>query len=238
VKSVAALAMELTTIGTLVTEAAAQALTSVVNSYCAPLMVITGSNNSFYNLHFTNGSTDAAALGAVAVGANRNYFNNCHFIGAASTVPGAVTSCYDLKLYSSECVFDDCYFGTNSTVWAAANGHIMLGNSTTPIGQNFFNRCRIISDSATAGHGAINVINAATLGGWVHFNDCTFVNWQPGGITTLTAAIIGATPDNCGIMLHNCGMTGWQAWGANNDTWVTTNAAGAAGVGGIGGVIA
>jgi hypothetical protein len=210
----------------------------VVNSYCAPLIVVSGSNNSFYNLHVSNGSADAAALGAVQVTGNRNYFNNCHLLGASNATPAAVAGCYDLDLVASECVFDNCYFGTNSTLWAANNAAIMLGSSTTQIGQNFFNHCKVISNSATAGHGAINVANAATLGGWVQFSDCTFVNWQSGAITTLTAAIIGATPDNCGILLHNCGMVGWQAWGANNDKWATDNATGAAGIGGIANTIA
>jgi hypothetical protein len=221
------------------TESAATAGSTTIKSYCAPVITVTGQNNAFYNLHTVNGGSIVQSLGGISVQGNRNYFKNCHIIGASNTTAGAVASTqFDIEVGASEIVFDDCIFGTNSTLWGAANGHIKLGNSTTAIGQVFFNRCRVISNSATAGHGAIYITNAATLNGWIHFNDCTFVNWQSGAITALTTAIIGETPNNTGILLHNCGMVGWSAWGANNDKWCTTNAAGAAGTGGIAGVIA
>lgn len=221
------------------TENASSAGSTTIKSYCAPLITITGQNNAFYNLHFTNGGSIVQALGGVSVQANRNYFNNCHFIGAANATAAAVASTqFDLEVVASECVFDNCIVGTNSTLYAAANGHIKLGSSTTAIGQNFFNNCKVLSNSATSGHGAIFVTNAATLNGWIFFDNCIFVNWQSGAITALSTAIIGETPNNTGIIFHNCGMVGWSAWGANNDKWGTTNAAGAAGTGGILGTIA
>jgi hypothetical protein len=216
------------------TESAATAGSSTVISYCAPLITITGENNAFYNVHFVNGGAVVEALGGVYVNANRNYFNNCHFLGASNATAAAVaTTQYDLKLAASECVFDRCYFGTNSTIWAAANAHIVLGSGTTQIGQNFFNGCKVVSYSATAGHGGILIANAATLGGYVQFDRCSFVNWNSGAVTALTTVIIGETPSNCGILLQDCAEIGWAAWGANNDTWFTSNAAGAAGTGGI-----
>lgn len=217
------------------TFSAVSVATVTLKSYCAPLIKITGSNNAFYNLEIVNQGTITADTGGVSIQANRNYMKNVHIIGAGSTLAAALaTYQFDLEVDASECTFDDCYFGTNSTLYGAANGHIKLGNSTTGIGQDFFNHCHVISNSATAGHAAIWVTNAATLGGWVQFSDCTFQNWQSGAITALTVAIAGATPNNCGIFLHNCGEIGWAAWGANNDKWVTDNAAGAAGIGGIG----
>lgn len=217
------------TSGHVSTQDTTSAGSTTIISYCAPLITITGTNNSFYNLHIANGGTIVQAIGGVSVQANRNYFKNCHIIGASNATAAAVaTTQYDIEVGASETVFDDCYFGTNSTLWAAANAHIKLGRSTTAIGQNFFNRCHVISNSATAGHGAIIVTDAATLGGWNQFSDCTFVNWQSGAVTALTTAIIGATPNNVGILLNNCGMVGWAAWGADDNTWYATNAAGAA----------
>ena len=228
-------ALTLTFTETFTAQTAAECGTVVLTGYFAPLITISGENNRFFNLHIVNGSTLVQGIGGVSVQANRNYFKNCHFIGASNATAAAVaTTQFDIEAAASELQFDDCYFGTKSTIYAAANAHIKLGISTTQIGQVFFNRCKVISYSATAGHGAIIVTNAVTLGGWITFSDCTFSNWNSGAITALTTVIIGATPNNCGIFLHNCGEIGWAAWGANDDKWVTDNAAGAAGVGGIG----
>jgi hypothetical protein len=222
------------------TESAATAGSTTIISYCAPMITITGENNAFYNLHFTNGGAITAALGGVSIQANRNYFKNCHFIGASNATAAAVaTTQFDVEVAASEIVFDDCIFGTNSTLWAAANGHIKLGKSTTQIGQVFFNRCKVISNSATSGHGAVFVTDAATLNGWIQFDGCSFVNWQSGAITALTTAVVyAATPANCGIFISpTCGMVGWAAWSPNNDKFVTCGAVGAAGTGGIGSTI-
>ena len=108
---------------------------------------------------------------------------------------------------------------------------------TTVGSDNLFMASTHVAHDCVVGNLCV-LANAATLGGWIQFRDCTFVNWQSGAITTVDTVIIGATPNNCGILLHNCGMVGWSAWGANNDKWATTNAAGAAGTGGIAGVIA
>jgi hypothetical protein len=140
---------------------------------------------------------------------------------------------------ASENQFVRCWMGNNNVLRSgAANGNINLGLSTTAIGQNYFEDCYILSTSTTSTHGAIKVVDAATLGGWVIFKRCTVLNWASGALTTVATAIIGATPNNCGILLQDCGMAGYAAWGANNDMWYTTNAAGAAGTGGIAGTIA
>ncbi len=229
-------ALTLTFTETYSAQTAAECGTVVLTSICSPLIAVTGSNNAFYNLHIVNGGSLTGDTGGVSVQANRNYFKNCHIIGALNTTAAALaTFQFDLEVDASECTFDDCYFGTNSTLYGAANGHIKLGKSTDGIGQVFFNRCRVISNSATSGHAAIWVTNAATLGGWIQFNDCTFVNWQSGNLTVLTKAVAGATQNNVGILLHNCGMVGWQYWSAQENRVYTTNAVGASGTGGVGG---
>jgi hypothetical protein len=228
-------ALTLTFSETFTAQTAGECGTVVLTSYCSPVIAITGSNNAFYNLHIVNGGSLVCDTGGVSIQANRNYFKNCHIIGASTTASGALaTSQFDVEVDASECTFDDCYFGTNSTLYGAANGHIKLGISTTAIGQDFFNRCHVISNSATSGHAAVWVTNAATLNGWIQFSDCTFVNWQSGALTTLTVAVAGATANNTGILLHNCGMVGWQNWAGTDDKVFTTNAVGASGTGGRG----
>lgn len=233
-------ALTLTFTETFTVQTAAECGTVVLTAFYAPLITVSGENNHFLNLHVSSGIALASSLGGVSVQANRNKFSNCHIIGAGHATAAAVADTqFDLELAASECEFNGCYFGTNSTLYAAANGHIKLGKTTTQIGQNFFRGCHVISNSATAGHGAIYVTDTATLGGWIFFEGCQFVNWQSGAKTALTTAIIGATPDNCGIYIDaTSGMVGWAAWSANNDKFVTCGAAGAAGTGGIGGTIA
>lgn len=207
-------------------------------AYAPYLINVSGSNNRFYNVYFVNEANHVLNCGAVADSGNRNEFVNCHF-NTVGALASADATLYDFRLSASEVQLKHCWFGNNNVLRSAANGNILLGLSTTAIGQNYFEDCYILSTSATAGHGAINVANAATLGGWVVFKGCNFVNWASGAITALTTAIIGATPNNCGIYLDaTCGMVGWAAWSANNDKFVTCGATGAAGIGGIGGTIA
>jgi len=52
-----------------------------------------------------------------------------------------------------------------------------------------------------------------------------------GAETALATIIIGATPNNCGLLLDRCASVGYAAVGANNDKWFTTAAASAAGTG-------
>jgi hypothetical protein len=165
------------------------------------------------------------------VAANRNSFKNCHFSQNGLTRTPQATD-YDMTLYASECTFEHCFFGNNNTIRSgAASGNIVLGNSTTQIGQNYFTDCYVLSYSATSTHGAIKIANAATLGGFVVFDRCKFLNWNSGAQTTLATIIIGATPDNLGLLLDRCASVGYAAVGANNDTWFTTAAASAAGTG-------
>jgi hypothetical protein len=202
------------------------------------LITVSGMNNHFENIYLINEGTDNAAIGCLVVSANRNSFYNCHFSQNGGTrTPQATDN--DVTLYSSECTFERCFFGHNNRLRSgAANGNLVLGNSTTQIGQNYFTECYFLSYSATSTHGAIKIANAATLGGWVIFDRCKFLNWNSGAQTALTTIIIGETPNNCGILLDRCASVGYAAVGANNDTWFTTAAASAAGTGTIANTIA
>jgi hypothetical protein len=195
------------------------------------LITITGTNNHFENIYLINEGTDDTAIGCLKVAANRNSFYNCHFSQNGLTrTPQATDN--DMTLYASECTFERCYFGNNNTIRSgAAAGNIVLGDSTTQIGQNYFKECVVLSYSATSTHGAIKIANAATHGGYTVFDRCKFINWNSGAETALATIIIGATPSNCGILLDRCASVGYTAVGANNDSWFTTAAASAAGTG-------
>jgi hypothetical protein len=200
----------------------------------AYLINVSGQNNSFYNVFMINEGDAASALGCLIVSGNRNYFSNCHFLGGQSATPGAELLCNSLSLMSSECVFDQCTFGTNSTVHAAANAPIQF--TTTQQGQNLFRNCRVISKSSTSGHGGLNLVGTTVMNGWTIFDNCQFVNFSAtgGANTNLTKVVIGSAQTDCGILLHNCSEVGWAAWSVlASKVYVGCSGETAAGAGGI-----
>ena len=197
----------------------------------ASLITVTGENNSFLNLTFYNGGSNAAALGSVIVAANRNYFADCHMntSGAAAVL---LANCSSLDLRASECVFDRCSFGTNSVTYTPASGvsgAILM--STTAQGQNLFRDCRVYMKSASNNTGGINIQGAGTMNGYTIFDNCLFVNFPPAGgpITTLTSVVVGTVQTDKGaLLMHNCGYSGYADWCAAGAGFVhATNAAGA-----------
>jgi hypothetical protein len=211
--------------------------THTLCGYFPNLIDVSGSNNRFVNMYFINEASHVLNVGVVSVSGARNLFVNCHF-NNVGTLQASATGLYDVRVSASEEQFVRCWFGNNNTSRAAANGNILLGLSTTALGQDYFEDCYILSLSTTNGHAAVKVADAATLGGWVVFKRCAFLNYGGGNNTALTVAFIGTTPTNCGILLQDCAMVGWAAWSANEDRVFTSNAQGAAGVGGIAGSIA
>jgi hypothetical protein len=209
--------------------------THTLCGYFPYLIDISGQNNRFFNLSFINAASHVLNVGAVSVSGARNLFSNCHFSSENALASATATGLYDVRVSASEIQFFGCYFGNNSILRASACGNILLGLSTTAIGQVFFTDCTILSTSATIGHGGVNLADAATLGGWVVFKRCTFINWASGALTALTTLVIGATQNNCGLLFQDCGIVGWAAITLTAVHKVfTTNATGAAGIGGVG----
>jgi hypothetical protein len=226
-------ALEVTASGTPFTagQTPTQTVSTVITPYLVELVTVSGENNVFYNINFTNACLSTLALGAVSVTANRNHFVNCHFNGGDNTSRAAQTTDYDCTVASSENVFDRCYFGNNNQIRAATNGNLVLGVSTTAIGQNYFNDCVFVSYSATTTRGAILVTNAATLGGYVVFNRCIFTNWNSGAESAIATIVVGATPNNVGLLFHNCASVGYAALSANDDKSFSTGPTANAGTG-------
>lgn len=205
----------------------------------AYMMDVSGSNNSFYNLHFSNGGDANTALGCVRVTGGRNYFYNCHFVGAGHATPAAVAhaagssyGAHDLMLSSSENTFERCTFGDVSIVHAAANANLVLAGQMS---KNEFIDCTFTKYSATAGTGAIAIYAINVLNGWIVFDNCKFLNWNVNAATAHTSLMIGAAPTNPGLLFKDCGMIGWALWDSatGNDIAYITNGAGHA-TGGLG----
>ena len=205
----------------------------------AYVMDVSGSNNSFYNMHFGNEGQANTCLGCVRVTGDRNYFYNCHFVGAGHATPGAIAlaagssyGAHDLLLSASECTFERCTFGDNSVVRASTSANLVFGAQQS---KNEFIDCRFIKQSTTATAGAIGCYATNVLNGLITFDNCIFTCWysnEPN--VSNTSALIGAAPTNAGLVMHNCGLVGYAAWDSVGTTKVyVTNAAGSA-TGGVG----
>ena len=171
---------------------------------------------------------DTVGYGGVYVGYNRCTIKNCAFIGAANRGRSAssadTTASYSLCIASSEVEVFDTWIGTNSTVQSAASAPLLLGNSTTTIGQILFQNCHILSNSNTSGRGGIYLANAATLGGWVKFEFCDCSNYYASvNPTALTSVVIGAASNNAGISWDKSIYVGWAALDATNSAITFAN---------------
>jgi len=175
----------------------------------AYLIDFQGQNNRILNVHIGNYGSDAAALGCLKVSGARNTFDYSHFRGAGHATPGAVAhaadgslGAHDLNLAASECYFRGCIFGDNAVLRAEANANIVLN---AQMSKNTFEDCRTILYTNTSTQGAIAIHSANVLNGWIIFKNSTFTAWYPGVNPSVhTSMIIGANPNNCGILLQDC----------------------------------
>jgi len=223
-------ALTITVTGTL-TVGAHTSMTS-----CIPTMIdMTGSNNCFMNMYIANEGTQALSLVAVTVHANRNKFENCHFRAAFNTNNLSVATGAPVVVdTASETEFKHCWFGDNNVVRTAAQGNVRL---TGVQGQNFFEDCYFLQDSATSNCCAVRVDAADTIGGQIFIKRCSINNWRvsKGAILSTSAIyIVGAASDNKGILIDSCAMYGYTSWcNVAGVAFIANSDATASGAGGI-----
>lgn len=206
--------MTLSASDSLTTETAVTAGATTITSYNANLLNISGNNNAFFNVHFGNFSSNANALGCIELSGSRNYFGNCHMIGAGHATPGAVATAYDLKLNGAEeATFEACTFGTDSVLKEAANGEVLIDGTSLRVQ---FNDCTFLSYSATSGKGAVKSAGAASHQGVIEFNGCRFINWNENGIANVDDVFIGTAPTSGAYAVTPDSMcVGFTGWGTN-----------------------
>ncbi len=219
---------------TLTDESAVTMGSSVLKSYQAQLINVSGDNNVFVNINVGNFGSSQFAVGAVLNSGNRNAFLISHMYGGASTVPAGETGLYDLKLDGAEETYlSGCVFGSDTTLRDAANGNILFDGTAL---RTIFEDCIIMSYSKTSGKGAIKSADAGSISGVHTFRRCSFINWNENGIVALTSAFIGTKPTSGAFLMDACSLVGWAAWdsvGGNDMVYVTNSAAVASGAGGI-----
>jgi hypothetical protein len=179
----------------------------------AYLLKISGSNNIVENIGIVNEGSNAAALGALWMTGARNTLKKSHIVGACHATPAGQAGAYDLKLDGAEeIVIEDCDFGTDSIVSAAANANILVDGGCWRIR---FKNCRFYSSSVTAGRGAVKLADATALNGSMIFENCRFVNFSPNGLTALDAVLIGTKQNSGYVWFDGCSRMGFTAWAAS-----------------------
>jgi hypothetical protein len=181
---------------------------AVVN--LANLITLSGNNNVIDNVGIVNEGSDAAAVGALIVSGLRNKIVNSHIAGALHATPAAVAGAYDVKLDAAEeIMFENCDFGSDSIVNAAANANILVDGGCWRIR---FKNCRFFSNSVTVGRGAVNLVDATSLNGEMIFEGCKFLNFSPNGLTALDAVLIGTKQTSGYVWFDKCSRLGFTAW--------------------------
>jgi len=179
-----------------------------ITSVMPNLINVSGSNNSFYNVQLYNGGTNALEIGGTIVSGERNYFGNCHIIGAAGAATSAANN--SLTVTGSECTFAGCTIGTNTFAQGNnAAAEIILSGA---VKRNKFIDCEVVGMvSAGTAHGAIKSV--ATSGGTgTVFKNCLF-NYALSSTTPAAAHLVSGSSDE--IILFNCAAVQVTAWGTS-----------------------
>jgi hypothetical protein len=227
VTGVEALTLTLATIGTLVTETAANAGASVVSSYCASLLNVSGSNNIFYNIHAFNGDTDALALGCLVVTGARNQFIQCHFVGGSCATQTANERSVELGVGAIANVFLGGTIGTDTIDRGNnANCELYINGSVAATARNRFIGVEFLSwaDGGTA-HVAIKSGAATSMGRHMIFEDCEFMCYVS-NLGADQASVFGGTGFNTAKLFFTgkSSMLGYALWDAatGNDCCFST----------------
>lgn len=227
IASVSALTLTLTTIGTLVTETATNAGSSVVSSYCASLINVSGNNNTFINLNVFNGDTDALALGCLKVTGARNAFVNCHFTGGSCTTQTANERSVELGDGAQENVFVGGTIGSDTINRGNnANCELYVNGTTSGTARNKFVGVEFQSyaDGGTA-HLAIKSAAATSMGRHMIFKDCDFMCYAS-NLGADQASVFGGTGFNTAKIFFagTSSMLGYALWDAatGNDCCFST----------------
>lgn len=180
----------------------------------ANLITVSGSNNAFYNVSFFNGGTTGA--GGVSVTGDRNYFGNVSFAGGMGMSTPTVDDYSLLISGGDENTFERCVIGTDTfdkTDIAGAELHVGSGAM-----RNRFYDCEFMTyrSAATAGPGLIKLLGSGDcITRDMLFDNCTFIRYDEGASTEVTAAVvIGTMPNNGLIIMKDClrvRVTDWAA---------------------------
>jgi hypothetical protein len=172
------------------------------------LVTFSGNGCIVKNIQFFNGADADVDSGAVIISGDRCHFINCFFAGMGHTTPAARAGSYSASLSgAAENLFEDCTFGIDTVLRAAANSELVMASSS----KNTFRRCYFMSMSETATKHLVSLDNSAA--GINFFQDCLFyslsVNWAAPIDNAFTIIGSGATYY---VDLSRCRLVGVDGW--------------------------
>jgi hypothetical protein len=185
-----------------------------------PMITISGYGNSINNVYTMHGTAAGDYVGWLISGA-RNVFNGVHFAGPMNAAQGGHASYNGVSLTGSECVFNDCVFGTNTIERDEVSPNITLGAGTITV----FNNC--IFTCALTDTDPIFVSVANTSGYTVaHFNNCKFFAFSSNHANAMAVAFVFTSGSSCDIHFdQNCSfanVTHIAATGSMKYIWAPT----------------
>jgi len=172
------------------------------------LITFSGNGCIVKNMQFYNGADADVNNTAATISGDRCHFKNVFFAGMQHATPAARAGSSSCSLSgAAENLFEDCTFGTDTIVRAAANAELVMATSS----KNTFRRCRFMAYSETAGKFLVSIDNTAA--GINFFEDCLFyslsVNWAAPIDNAFTIIGSGATYY---VDLNHCRLVGVDGW--------------------------
>jgi len=178
----------------------------------APLVNISANNCRFENISFINDLNAAAAVGAVYLSGDRNYFKNCHLGGNAGGTTADVGTQYSLYMYGAqENTFESCTIGIDTVSRSTQRYEIYFNKDASSNGtaRNVFKNC-IIYTYATSTAMTWITYAASAVDRFNLFQNCIFINT---GTSALASGFsISATGSPAGVLiLKGCSLVGATA---------------------------
>lgn len=97
-----------------------------------PMITVSGTGNSFSNIYTMHGTAAGDYIGWTISG-ERNAFAGVHFGGPMAAAQGGHASYNGVNITGSECVFNQCIFGTNTIERDELTPNVTLGAGTITI---------------------------------------------------------------------------------------------------------
>lgn len=172
------------------------------------LVTFAGNGCIVKNIQFYNGADADADNTAVTITGDRCHFKNCFFVGMQHTTPAARAGSSSCSMSgASENYFEDCTFGADTILRAAANSELVMATSS----KNTFRRCRFMSMSETATKHLVSIDR--TGAGINFFEDCLFYNLSVNWAAPIDNAFTMIGTNNTHYVdLSHCRLVGVDGW--------------------------
>lgn len=154
----------------------------------------TGVRNSFVNIKFIQGSTDATALTVVQDGGEGTLWQNCSFVfGVVNNLGGTTTN--EFVAGSDSATYINCTFGSDTLLTSAARAVMLLKavNGTNEFKSNIFQNCNWVISSSSTSALMVKLNSVSDILFTNVFKDCTMTASvdSAGGVAITTAVSTG-----------------------------------------------